>query len=73
MALDLKRFGDKNVLLIKKDYLDKFLAQGYYSLVWYVWGEKQYFLGDRNQKWQERTGIFFYNNGTACGNLHLIS
>ena len=73
VALDLKRFGDKNILLIKKDYLDKFLAQGYYSLVWYVWGEKQYFLGDRNQKWQERTGIFFYNNGTVCGNLHLIS
>ena len=73
VALDMKRFGDKNVLLIRKEYLDKFLAQGEYSLIWYVWGEKQYFFGDRNQKWQDRTGTYFYNNGVVSGDLHCVS
>lgn len=73
VALDMKRFGDKNILLIRKEYLNKFLEQGNYSLIWYVWGEKQYFLGDRNQKWQERTGTYFYNNGVVSGDLHFVS
>ena len=73
VALDMKQFGDKNVLLIRKEYLDKFLAQGEYSLIWYVWGEKQYFFGDRNQKWQDRTGTYFYNNGVVSGDLHCVS
>lgn len=72
VALDMKRFGDKNVLLIRKEYLDRFLAQGDYSLIWYVWGEKQYYFGNRNQKWKERVGTFFYKDGAVCGDLHFI-
>lgn len=48
-------------LVIKKAYLDRFLHEKQYDLIWYVCGEKQYFHGDRMQTWATLRGLFFLN------------
>lgn len=46
-------------LVIKKKYLDRFLEEKQYNIIWYVYGEKQYFQDYNKQTWLTRRGLFY--------------
>ena len=73
VACDLgKMCGYHYNLLIRKDYLDKYLKNNNYSIVWTIVGEKQYFLGDGKQIWDRKEGHFLYENDNITGNIESV-
>ena len=54
-------------LLIRADYLHRYLDDQNLQLVWTCIGEKQYFLGDHNQQWSNWKGYFTYQHGDVRG------
>lgn len=58
-------------IIIRKDYLRRFLQNSSYSLFWTVVGEKQYFCGDYAQKWQRREGYFVLNESDIKEEIHI--
>ena len=54
-------------LLIRADYLNRYLEEQNLRLLWTCIGEKQYFLGDQNQQWSNWKGYFTYQNDAVCG------
>lgn len=56
-----KKDGYHYNLLIRKDFLDVFLKENEYSIIWTLVGEKQYFLGERKQIWDRKEGYFIYD------------
>ena len=54
-------------LLIRADYLKKYLRDQNVCLLWTCIGEKQYFLGDRGQQWSTWKGYFSYENDVVYG------
>ena len=39
------------------------------KLFWAIAGEKQYFLGEYNQKWQRKEGYYIYDKKDIKGNI----
>lgn len=58
-----------NGLIIRKDYLDRFLEENDYALLWACIGEKQYFKGGFNTIWGELDGAFFLNENEVIGEM----
>lgn len=61
-------------LVIRKDVLEKILAEHNLTLFWISLGEKQSFLGDgyhlpRDQKWSSWSGNYVFDNGMAKGKM----
>ena len=52
-------------LVMRKDYLEKFLLEKDYTLIWSCIGEKQFFK--RNQAWGIWSGLFYYQDGNIVG------
>ena len=48
-------------VVIRKDFLDRFLESNGYQLVWIVRGEKQFFCGNYDQIWQTWDGYYIYS------------
>lgn len=72
-AFDLSVIGNEHSeLVIRKDILDKYMKKTNVKLFWTIVGEKQYFLGDHNQKWQRREGYFVYESMAINGHIHLV-
>ena len=42
------------------------------KLFWCIEGEKQYFLGGYNQKWQRREGYFLYESNEINGHMRIV-
>jgi len=55
-------------LVIRKDFLERFLEISQYDLIWYCYGEKQYFFGNSMQQWLTVRGLFHFEGGNVCGN-----
>lgn len=68
VAFDPTLAGGFDGLVIKKSYLDRFLEENQYDLVWYICGEKQYFHGDGKQTWLTLRGLFKLNEDGVQGN-----
>ena len=54
-------------LLIRKDYLDKYLTENNYRLFWTCIGEKRYFLERDNQIMSEWSGFLYLDNNDVIG------
>ena len=54
-------------LLIRADYLNKYLEDQDVRLMWTCIGEKQYFLGNHNQQWSNWKGYFSYQHNNIRG------
>ena len=52
-------------LIMRKDYLDKFLLEKGYALIWSCIGEKQFFKG--GQAWGIWSGLFYYQDEKIVG------
>ena len=61
--------GIYNGLLIRKDFLEKFLSDNDLKLFWVCTGEKQFFYGDISQEWSQWSGLCFLDNGIVHGDL----
>ena len=61
--------GVYNGLLIRKDFLEKYLKEKDVMLCWDCTGEKQYFMGNLNQEWSRWSGFYYYENGQVVGDL----
>lgn len=68
VCFDSSLSGDCDGLLIRIDYLEKFLAATGMRLFWLCNGEKQFFL-ERDQRWGEWNGFIYYEHGRIVGNL----
>ena len=56
------KIDDKNeYLLIRKDYIEKYLSENHLVLFWTLFGEKQFFLGGNNQKWSTWGGFYYFD------------
>jgi hypothetical protein len=64
---ELLNFGTG--LLIKKDYLEKFLFDKGLRLFWACIGEKQFFQGNSKQIWSSWSGFFYLDGGKIIGNM----
>ena len=56
-------------LLIKKEYLCKFLMENQKSIFWTNFGEKQYYFGERNQAREEWSGFSYISDGKIYGDM----
>lgn len=73
VALDLSILDNDNTeLVIRRDVLDEYIKRIGGQVFWTVVGEKQYFLGNMNQKWQRREGYFIYENNRITGNICVV-
>lgn len=61
--------GICNGLLFRADFLKQFLEANNLKLFWSCIGEKQYFLGDHNQKWSEWNGCYHFEGDVVAGNM----
>jgi len=57
-------------LLIRKDYLKRFLDNTNKKIIWISIGEKQFFSGDHNSTYQEWSGFSHLSNGTIIGEMY---
>ena len=67
VCFDSSLCGQSTGLIIRADYLNKYLHDYNIRLIWTCVGEKQYFLGDHNQKWSTWKGCFTYENEKVQG------
>ena len=58
-------FNESNSLVIRKDYLERFLKEKGYVMFWACFGEKQFFKA--RQSWSEWSGLFYYEEGKIVG------
>lgn len=58
-----------NGLLIREDYLNKFLFENDLKIFWTCIGEKQFFTGDMSQEWCSWKGLYFLENQTITGDM----
>lgn len=73
VAFDLSIMGNEySELLIRRDILNQYIEKTNHKLFWTVVGEKQYFLGDQNQKWQRREGYFVYESSGISGHIYIV-
>ena len=54
-------------MVLRKDYLDKFLKERDYVLFWTCIGEKQFFGG--HQEWGEWSGLFYLDGSSIRGKM----
>ncbi len=59
-------------LLIRKDYLEQFLAATGMKLFWLCTGEKQFFQGDLSQIWKRWESFAYYEQNQIHGNLEPV-
>lgn len=72
-AFDLSIVGNEHKkLIIRKELLDKYIKKTGIKVFWTVVGEKQYFLGGHNQKWQRREGYFVYHKNGIEGSIDVV-
>lgn len=67
VCFDSSLDGLNRGLLIRADYLKRYLKEHNVQLLWTCIGEKQYFLGAHNQEWSNWKGYFFLGNGEIHG------
>lgn len=60
-------------LVVRKDVLDRFLAENQYELIWYICGEKQYFHGNMKQTWSTLRGLLHLTSGGIVGEWDYVS
>lgn len=71
-AFDLSVIGHEHKeLIIRRDVLNEYIEKSGAKLFWTVIGEKQYFLGTHNQKWQRREGYFIYGKRNIEGEIYI--
>lgn len=74
VAFDLKILGHEHTeLVMRKDVLNDYIRKTGVQVFWTVEGEKQYFQGNLNQKWQRREGYFIYENQEINGNISIVN
>lgn len=69
VAFDGSLSGAGFGLLIRKDYLCKFLEDNDKTIFWTNIGEKQFFLGDMKQEYQTWSGFSYLHGGTIFGEM----
>lgn len=70
VAFDLSVVGNKQTeLVIRKDVFDEYITKIGAQAFWTVIGEKQFFMGGTNQKWQKREGYFVYGQKKIAGSM----
>lgn len=73
VAFDTKIIGsERGELLIRRDVLNEYLKKKKLKAFWVVEGEKQYFCGMHNQKWQRREGYFIYDTKKINGEILIV-
>lgn len=63
VAFDGKFAGLGRRMMIRKDYIDRFLAETNQAMLWLCIGEKQYFTDHSSQKWSEWETLYSLQNG----------
>lgn len=71
VCFDTKDANGSNVMLIRKEYLERFIEAKKYVLFWACFGEKQFF--HKEQSWSEWSGFFYYDKGTIKGSFEIKS
>lgn len=62
--------GICNGLLVREDFLERYLSAVNVKLCWTCIGEKQLFLEGFNQEWSRWNGVYYYENGHGELELH---
>lgn len=63
--------GLREGLLIRQDYLEKYLKDTGLKIFWKCIGGKQYFTGDLSQEWSDWGGLFTLANSEIVGELKI--
>ena len=56
-------------IILKKEYLERFLSETELKLFWSCIGEKQFFCGGNDQIWKRWGGCAYYDQGQISGKL----
>lgn len=71
-ACDIKGIGDSKALILRKEYLDRFLEETSCRLIWISHGMKDFLYTSSDQKFQYYGGVLCYDGQTAQGEIDLI-
>lgn len=58
-------------LVIRQDYLNRYLEEKGYRMFWSCRGEKQYFKTIHDQIWSEWAGFMYYENNEVIGEMEI--
>lgn len=72
VACDIKGIDNSGALVIRKDYLDRFLEETSCRLIWISHGMKDFLYTSSDQKFQYYGGVMCYDGQTAQGEIDLI-
>ena len=73
VAFDLSIMGySHSELVLRRDILNNYLKKTGDKLFWTVIGEKQYFMGDIDQRWQRKEGYFVYGENEITGSINNV-
>ena len=67
VSFNAKKAEKDRCIVLRKDYLDRFLEEHDYVLFWTCIGEKQFF--GRHQEWGEWSGLFYLDNNAIHGKM----
>lgn len=68
VCFDAKLASIGNGLIMRKDYLEKYLSETGLELFWACYGEKQFFINS-GQEWKSWNGLFYFENGRIFGSI----
>ena len=69
VAFDSELFEINNGLIIKKDYLKRYLSENDLIMFWVCFGEKQYYKGNSSQVGSDWSGFLWFENGEINGDM----
>ena len=69
IAFDSSLINQQHGLIIRKDYLEKYLSENGMEMFWICTGEKQFFKEAHSQIWSDWLGVFSFVNGAIEGSL----
>ena len=72
VACDIKGIGNSRALIIRKNYLDRFLGETSCRLIWISHGMKDFLHNSSDQIFQYYGGVLCYDGQTAQGEIDRI-
>jgi len=69
VCFDTKVFEGSKSIIIRKDYLDRFLKEKNYVIFWTCIGEKQFFA--KKQSWSEWSGLYYFEKDQIQGDFEI--
>lgn len=70
IACNIKNNDSSTALIVRKDYVDRFIEETSSRLIWTIHGIKDFLYTSSNQQFQDYCGSIYYDDNIAHGTIH---